>query len=92
MLCTLCKALPQNVPTDKRHERLQQVGLTERIPKEGKTKAAWITYYVCEVCDTKWRHIDDPANIRAGWSVQKHLVMPERFGSQLLHHVSPRRP
>lgn len=82
MPCSLCKALPQHVRSNKRHERLQQVGLTERISKAGRTKAAWITYYVCETCETKWRHVDDPANARAGWSVQKQVIHAERFDAQ----------
>lgn len=77
MPCNLCKMLPQHIRSDKRHERLQQVGLTERISRAGKSKAAWVTYYVCEICETKWQHVDDPSNTSAGWSVQKQFVFSE---------------
>jgi hypothetical protein len=77
----MCKALPKHVTSDKRHERLQQIGVTERVPNAGKTKAAWITYYMCEICETKWRHVDNPANTHAGWSIEKHPVNPERMDS-----------
>lgn len=90
MPCNLCKMLPQHVRSDKRHERLQQVGLTERVSRAGKTKAAWITYYVCEICGTKWQHVDDPANTMAGWSVQKQLAFPERCDSPPSKHVAAR--
>lgn len=91
MSCSLCKALPQHVRSNKRHERLQQVGLTERVSKAGKTKAAWITYYVCDICETKWRHIDDPTNTSAGWSVHKQLVHAEHMDSQARPHAAMRQ-
>lgn len=71
MACKLCNALPRNMRTDKRHERLQQTGLTERVARPGKSKAAWITFHVCELCDTEWRHVDDPTDPRAGWSMER---------------------
>lgn len=71
MPCELCLLLPRNVRTTKRHERLQQVGLTKRIARPGRAKAAWITHHVCEICETEWRHVDDPLNLNAGWTIQR---------------------
>ncbi len=90
MPCNLCKMLPQHVRSDKRHERLQQVGLTERISRTGKARAAWITYYICEICETQWQHVDDPLNTMAGWSVQKKLGFPERCDSSPAMRVAAR--
>ena len=74
MPCELCSSLPRNVRTLKSHERLRQIGMTQRIARPGRGKAAWITQHVCEVCETEWRHVDDPCDHRAGWSV---LRVPE---------------
>lgn len=71
MICALCNSMPQNVRTDKRHERLRQIGVTQRISRPGKAKAIWVTQHVCDVCDTEWRHVDDPANPCIGWSVER---------------------
>src|SRR5690606_20003817 len=70
MRCELCRALPRDARTTRRHERLRQVGLTQRIARPGHGKAAWVTFHVCEVCATQWRHVDDPGNQHAGWSVE----------------------
>lgn len=70
MPCNLCASLPQNVRTNRRHERLRQIGITERISRPGKAKAIWVTHHVCEICETEWRHVDDPYNPRAGWSME----------------------
>lgn len=70
MTCELCDSLPRNVRTSKRHERLRQIGLTQRIARSGHAKAAWVTYHVCDLCSTHWRHIDDPCDRHAGWSQQ----------------------
>jgi hypothetical protein len=71
MLCILCTTLPQNMRTSRRHEHLQQIGITERISRPGKAKAAWITRHVCEICETEWRHVDDPVDPYAGWSIER---------------------
>lgn len=70
MPCELCEALPQNVRTSKRHERLRQTGITQRCAGAGK-KAAWVTQHVCDLCQTSWQHTDDPADPGTGWSVEK---------------------
>jgi hypothetical protein len=90
MPCDLCKTLPQNIRSNKQHERLNQVGLTERISKTGKTRAAWVTYYVCEICETEWRHVDDPANPNAGWSIDTDDVVPARLDNQPQTHLANR--
>lgn len=69
MTCDLCASMPLNMRTNKRHERLQQIGMTRRIARPGKAKAAWVTEHVCDACGTEWRHVDDPYDTRAGWSV-----------------------
>lgn len=74
MYCELCNSLPQDTRTAKRHERLRQIGLTQRIARPGHSKAAWVTYHVCDVCATHWRHVDDPANLHAGWSVEPATI------------------
>jgi hypothetical protein len=80
MLCRLCEALPQHTRTNKDHEHLHQVGLTERISKPGKIKAAWLTHYVCAICNTRWQHIDDPADATAGWSIEQYPTnIPECY-------------
>jgi hypothetical protein len=91
MLCNLCKTLPKHVTSEKRHERLQQTGITERIRNPGKIKAAWITYYTCEICETKWRHIDDPAQTHNGWSVEQPHPVPERADNQSPKLIAARR-
>jgi hypothetical protein len=63
--------MPRNLRTSKRHERLQQIGITQRIARPGKAKAVWITYHLCEICETQWRHVDDPEDPCVGWSVEK---------------------
>lgn len=75
MTCELCNALPRNVRTVKRHERLRQIGLTQRIARSGHGKAAWVTFHVCDLCTTYWRHVDDPADAQAGWTVERAAVL-----------------
>lgn len=70
MSCDLCNCIPHNIRTSKRHERLRQIGTTERISRGTKTKAVWITQYVCDICSTHWRHVDDPGNVNVGWSLE----------------------
>jgi hypothetical protein len=70
MECTLCASLPINTRTSRSHEYLRQVGTTQRIARAGKGKAAWITHHVCTVCNTGWRHVDDPYDKLAGWSTE----------------------
>lgn len=77
MTCELCNALPQHVRTLRSHEHLRQIGVTQRIARPGRGKAAWITEYVCELCETEWQHVDDPCDRHAGWSI---LRVPEYFG------------
>jgi hypothetical protein len=36
----------------------------------GRTKAAWVTHFECELCGTHWRHEDDRHNSRAGYSIE----------------------
>lgn len=71
MICHLCASMPLNVRTNRRHERLQQIGVTRRIARGSKAKAIWVTEHMCEICATEWRHVDDPCNPRAGWSQQR---------------------
>jgi hypothetical protein len=73
MQCLLCASLPVNLRTSRSHEYLKQVGVTERIARPGKGKAAWITHHVCSVCETEWRHVDDPYDKKAGWSLERIL-------------------
>lgn len=68
MPCELCISLPLNTRTVKRHERLQQVGLTRRISRPGRAKTVWLTTHRCELCETLWLHTDDPCDPHAGWS------------------------
>ncbi len=70
MTCKLCLSMPQNVRTNKCHERLRQIGMTQRILRPGRAKAIWVTRHICEVCETEWRHVDDPADPGAGWSIE----------------------
>ncbi|NEX61737.1 hypothetical protein [Noviherbaspirillum galbum] len=55
------------------HEHLVQIGLTQRIARPGKGKAAWITHYACSQCHTEWKHTDDPYDRAAGWSIDKEV-------------------
>jgi len=71
MPCELCISMPQNTRTSKRHERLQQVGLTRRISRPGRAKAVWLTTHRCELCETVWLHTDDPCDAQAGWSIER---------------------
>jgi len=71
MFCNLCASVPQHIRTDKQHEHLQQVGVTERISQNAKKKPIWVTRFRCELCGTEWRHEDDPRNHVAGWSLEK---------------------
>lgn len=70
MTCDLCNSLPQNTRTQKRHERLRQIGTTERIARDAHAKACWVTFHQCDICHTQWRHVDDPCDLQAGWSVE----------------------
>ena len=71
MLCNLCLLVEQNVRSNKRHERLRQIGLTERILHPGRSKAVWVTRHLCEICETTWRHVDNANDPCAGWSVEE---------------------
>jgi hypothetical protein len=74
MTCDLCTALSHNTHTYRRHERLLQTGVTRRLARPGKGKAAWLTFHTCETCGTDWRHLDDPANPdnpHAGWTIER---------------------
>jgi hypothetical protein len=75
MTCELCNSLPRGVRTSKRHERLRQVGLTQRVARPGHAKAAWVTFHVCDLCATQWRHVDDPCDAHAGWSVGRPALL-----------------
>lgn len=75
MTCELCDSLPRNVRTDRRHERLRQIGLTQRIARSGHGKAVWVTYHVCDLCATQWCHVDDPCDPHAGWSQECPLLL-----------------
>ena len=88
MPCGLCETLPQHIRSDKKHERLRQIGLTERVSGAGRTRAAWITYYTCEICESKWQHVDDPANEYAGWSIEKHPASTESLDGQSHAHAA----
>lgn len=70
MPCELCKAMPQNIRTIQPHERLRQTGVTQRLSRPGKLKAVWITEYVCDICETRWRHIDDAGKQDVGWTIE----------------------
>jgi hypothetical protein len=69
--------MQQNVRTNRRHERLEQIGLTERIVRSRYAKPVWVTHHVCKICDTLWRHVDDPGNPHVGWSIEKELHLHE---------------
>lgn len=73
MPCKLCISMPQNIRTNKRHERLLQVGLTQRISRPGRAKAVWLTHHQCELCETRWLHVDDPSDPQAGWSIEEEV-------------------
>jgi hypothetical protein len=70
MTCDLCKATEQNARGKHVHERLQQVGMTERVSRSPRSKAIWVTRFRCEVCGTQWRHDDDLHTGNAGWRVE----------------------
>lgn len=70
MLCNRCTSILKNLQTSRRHERMQQVGLTERVSRPGRAKPAWITLHMCDICETEWRHVDDPLDPEAGWSIE----------------------
>jgi hypothetical protein len=74
MPCALCQSVDQNVRNLRIHERLRQIGTTERITRSANRKAAWVTWFCCEVCGTEWRHEDDQNNNRAGWSIARKCV------------------
>jgi hypothetical protein len=69
MTCELCKRTEQNARGKYVHERLQQVGVTERVTRTAR-KAIWVTRFHCQLCGTHWRHEDDMHTGRAGWSVE----------------------
>jgi hypothetical protein len=71
MICNLCSSVKQNVRSNKRHERLQQIGLTERISHAIRAKAIWVTRHRCEICEAEWRHVDDANDPCAGWSLER---------------------
>lgn len=75
MMCELCSSLARNDRVREPHERLRQVGLTQRIARHGRGKAAWVTFHVCDQCATQWCHVDDPRNPRAGWSVEQAALL-----------------
>lgn len=70
MLCLLCESVQQNVRNNDRYNWLEQVGMTERVGGENRTKTIWITHYVCQFCGANWRHEDNPVNACAGWSLE----------------------
>jgi hypothetical protein len=56
---------------------LRQVGVTQRIARPGKAKAIWVTQHVCDICETEWRHVDDPVNPWVGWSIERSAELCE---------------
>jgi hypothetical protein len=71
MTCDLCKSTEQNTRGKRAHERLQQVGLTERVGRAPRGKAIWVTRFRCDVCGTHWRHDDDLHTGIAAWSIER---------------------
>jgi len=67
MICELCKTTERNARGKHVHERLQQVGVTERVTRASR-KATWVTRFHCQLCGTYWRHEDDLHTGRAGWA------------------------
>jgi hypothetical protein len=68
MSCTCCRTLACNPGSPRAHENLKQVGLTQRVARPGRVKAAWVIHHLCTTCKTLWRHVDDPLNPSAGWT------------------------
>jgi hypothetical protein len=71
MTCDLCKSTEQNARGKYVHERLLQVGVTERLTRSPRAKAIWVTRFRCEICGTHWRHDDDLHTGTAGWSMEQ---------------------
>ncbi len=74
MTCELCKSTEQNARSKHVHERLQQVGVTERVTRAVRAKAIWVTRFRCQLCGTEWRHEDDMHTGHAGWAIEQPAV------------------